>query len=44
MGKEIRLNYWSLLTCTRAIVDHMIERRYGKIINIASDAVRVGDA
>ena len=44
MGKEIRLNYWSLLTCTRAIVDHMIERRYGKIINIASDAGRVGDA
>lgn len=42
--KEVRLNYWSLLTCTRAVVDHMIERKYGKIINIASDAGRVGDA
>jgi 2-hydroxycyclohexanecarboxyl-CoA dehydrogenase len=42
--KEIRLNYWSLLYCTRAVIDHMIERRYGKIISIASDAGRVGDA
>ncbi len=40
--KEIKLNYWTLLNCTRAVVDHMIERRYGKIINIASDAGRVG--
>lgn len=42
--KEIRLNYWTLLNCSRAVVDHMIERKYGKIINIASDAGRVGDA
>lgn len=42
--KEIRLNYLSFLNCTKAVVDHMIERKYGKIINIASDAGRVGDA
>jgi NAD(P)-dependent dehydrogenase (short-subunit alcohol dehydrogenase family) len=42
--KEIKLNYWSVLNCTRAIIDHMVEQKYGKIINIASDAGRVGDA
>jgi 2-hydroxycyclohexanecarboxyl-CoA dehydrogenase len=40
--KEISLNYWSVINCTRAVVDHMIERKYGKIVNISSDAGRVG--
>jgi 2-hydroxycyclohexanecarboxyl-CoA dehydrogenase len=42
--KEISLNYWSVINCTRAVVDYMIERRYGKIINISSGAGRVGVA
>jgi len=40
--KEIARNFWSDINCTRAVLDHMIERRYGKIINISSDAARVG--
>jgi len=42
--KEISLNYWSVINCTRAVVDHMIERKYGKIVNISSGAGRVGVA
>lgn len=32
--------YFSRLYCTRAILDHMIEREYGKIIYITTDAGR----
>ena len=41
-GKEIDRNFWSDINCTRAVLDHMIERKYGKIISIGSDAARVG--
>jgi 2-hydroxycyclohexanecarboxyl-CoA dehydrogenase len=41
-AKEIDRNFWSDINCTRAVLDHMIERRYGKIISIGSDAARVG--
>lgn len=41
--KEIKLNYWSVLNCSKAVTSHMIERKYGKIISIASDAGRVGE-
>ena len=40
--KEIARNFWSDINCTRAVLDHMIERRYGRIISIGSDAARVG--
>jgi 2-hydroxycyclohexanecarboxyl-CoA dehydrogenase len=40
--KEIARNFWSDINCTRAVLDHMIERKYGKIIGISSDAARVG--
>jgi 2-hydroxycyclohexanecarboxyl-CoA dehydrogenase len=40
--KEIARNFWSYINCTRAVLDHMIERKYGKIISIGSDAARVG--
>jgi len=40
--KEINRNFWSDINCTRAVLDHMIERKYGKIISIGSDAARVG--
>jgi len=40
--KEIRLNYWSVINCSRAVARHMIDRRYGKIVNIGSDAGRLG--
>lgn len=41
--KEIMLNYVSVLNCSRAVLDHMIEKKYGKIVSIASDAGRMGE-
>lgn len=35
-------NYKSVIYCSRAVLDGMIEKNAGKIINIASDAGRVG--
>jgi NAD(P)-dependent dehydrogenase (short-subunit alcohol dehydrogenase family) len=41
--KEIDVCLYGVLNCTKAVIDHMIERNYGKIISIASDAGRVGE-
>ena len=40
--KTIDLNLFSTLNCTRAVVNHMMERRSGKIVNIASVGAVVG--
>ena len=34
---------YGALTCARAVLPHMIERKYGKIVNMISDAGRVGE-
>lgn len=39
----IATNFFGVLNCTRAIAGSMVERRYGRIINIISDAGRVGE-
>ena len=41
--KEINLNLWSVINCTRAVADHMIEQKYGKIVSMGSDAGRMGE-
>jgi Dehydrogenases with different specificities (related to short-chain alcohol dehydrogenases) len=41
--KEVQRNFWSDINCIRAVVDHMIERKYGKIVSIGSDAGRMGE-
>ncbi len=41
--KEIDICYRGVIHCTRAVLDHMIQRKYGKIVSIASDAARVGE-
>ena len=41
--KEIRINYLGVIHCTRAVLDHMVERKAGRIVNIASDSGRVGE-
>jgi 2-hydroxycyclohexanecarboxyl-CoA dehydrogenase len=38
----ISLNLMGQVYCTRAVLDHMIERKTGVIVNIASDAGKVG--
>jgi len=40
--KSLELNILSTLFCTRAVLDDMIQRRYGKIINTAAAAGRIG--
>ena len=42
--REIKVILYGSLNCTRAVLDGMIERQEGKIVNIASDAARVGQA
>jgi 2-hydroxycyclohexanecarboxyl-CoA dehydrogenase len=40
--KVIDVCYFGVIYCTRAVLDYMIEKKYGKIVSIASDAGRVG--
>ena len=42
--KIIAINLRGPITVTRAVLDGMISRNYGKIVNIASDAGRVGSS
>jgi len=39
----INLNYKAVLNCTRAVLDHMITRKKGAVVSIASDAGRMGE-
>lgn len=41
---EIKINYLGVINCTRAVLDHMIERKDGRIVNISSDAGRMGQS
>ncbi len=41
--KEIAIHMWGFINCTRAVLDHMIERRRGRIVSISSDAGRIGE-
>lgn len=42
--KVIAINLKGPIYCIRAVLDHFIEKKYGKIINISSDAGRVGSS
>lgn len=41
--REIKLNYVGFLNCTRSVLDHMIDRKYGNIVSISSDSGRMGE-
>jgi NAD(P)-dependent dehydrogenase (short-subunit alcohol dehydrogenase family) len=41
--REIAINLWGPINCIRAVAPSMIDRSYGKIITIGSDAGRVGE-
>ncbi|HXG03503.1 MAG TPA: SDR family oxidoreductase [Candidatus Binatia bacterium] len=41
--KEIALNLWGMIHCTRAVLDGMIARRSGAIVSLGSDAGRIGE-
>ena len=42
--KVIALNFKAPILCARAVLDHMVERKSGKIISISSDAGKVGSS
>lgn len=41
--KQIHVNYYGTIYCTRAVLDYMKEQGSGRIISIGSDAGRVGE-
>lgn len=43
LEKEVDLNLWGVINCTRAVLDGMIERKSGVVISIGSDAGRMGE-
>jgi 2-hydroxycyclohexanecarboxyl-CoA dehydrogenase len=43
-NKIVDLNYYGVMNCVAAVGPSMVERRYGKILSMVSDAGRVGEA
>lgn len=41
--REIAIDTWGFINCVRAVLEPMIERRYGRIVSIGSDAGRIGE-
>jgi 2-hydroxycyclohexanecarboxyl-CoA dehydrogenase len=41
--KEMDINFWGTVNCCRAVIPRMVEMKSGKIVNISSDAGRVGE-
>jgi 2,3-dihydroxy-2,3-dihydro-p-cumate dehydrogenase len=42
LQKAIDWNVWNTLRCCKAVLPHMSERRYGRIVNIGGEAWRTG--
>ena len=41
--KEIAIDVWGFINTVRAVLEPMVERRYGRIVSIGSDAGRMGE-
>jgi 2-hydroxycyclohexanecarboxyl-CoA dehydrogenase len=41
--KEIAINQWGFINCTRSVLPGMIEQQSGRIVSIGSDAARMGE-
>jgi len=41
--KEVQLNLWGMINCTRAVLDGMVVRKTGAIVSMGSDAGRMGE-
>ena len=39
----VAINFVGVMNCCRAVTDHMIERRYGKIVSMASESGRANE-
>jgi len=42
MQQAVRWNVWNTLRCCKAVLPHMLERQYGRIVNIGGEAWRTG--
>ena len=42
LRETINRNLWTTIWCTREVLPHMIEREYGRIVNISADSVHTG--
>ena len=40
--REVSINLWGAINCTRAVLPHLIHQAHGRVVNIGSDAGRVG--
>ncbi|MEW6141850.1 MAG: SDR family NAD(P)-dependent oxidoreductase [Chloroflexota bacterium] len=43
ISRQIDLNLIGMVNCIQAVLPHMISRKYGRIVNIGSEAGRIGD-
>jgi 2-hydroxycyclohexanecarboxyl-CoA dehydrogenase len=41
--REVQLNLWGMINCTRAVLDGMVARKSGAIVSLGSDAGRIGE-
>lgn len=41
--REIEINLWGMINCTRSVIDKMIERKSGVVVSLGSDAGRMGE-
>jgi 2-hydroxycyclohexanecarboxyl-CoA dehydrogenase len=41
--REIAIDMWGFINATRAVLDGMVKRNYGRIVSIGSDAGRMGE-
>jgi 2-hydroxycyclohexanecarboxyl-CoA dehydrogenase len=41
--REVQINLWGMINCTRAVLDGMIARKAGAIVSLGSDAGRMGE-
>ncbi len=42
LQKAVDCNVWTTLRCCKAVLPHMLERKYGRIVNIGGEAWRTG--
>lgn len=41
--RDVGICFTGTLNCTKAVLDHMTDRGYGRILNVVSDAGRIGE-
>jgi 2-hydroxycyclohexanecarboxyl-CoA dehydrogenase len=41
--REVQINLWGMINCTRAVLDGMIARKGGSVVSMGSDAGRMGE-